>query len=893
MLVMRNYGFLGLHNVVDSKSKIARQRLVNFSGELQVRERRPSERANPPNLFADRSDHDYVVPAWHTNFLSEPTMNGGRNVVDVNGSVSDSEHATSLPEKQSVTSPTFYAQELAPVPLQLNPPLGSPLNSPFRMARRTGLSKDAEPTFNTSFCNELLCTPRLLHHCPNGNFVIKVEFRELEWRDSLDGFLAELPHHGPCLYNPRRGPAFVHEAFTSCLPSTSFSYFMEEFKMRLPLTLQRYDISPAGSSRKLVILFSVYRFGTKKSWMKTITKRLGGSKLSDTPSIIGEDSDGHKSRLRFVCCGYAPVTLHSDICSLIGSGLYDVKMSYTASLAPEGMSETEGALILRQHVPPRSDLPSSVGLSSNNPTEEAESRSGERVMVDTAELLDDSLFGSEPATSEAQTNPENALADYDTIMSAVSESTMDLPTKIATSTPLEAMILQIRIVMHSSLHPQNATLRDFLQRFPDRPAALDPTDLDPSSVWRLNRAELIEAQEKEIAAVNTYIEDEPLSRMVVSTIDISKPALCSSSITSVHWIRTVSQLLRICIAGKSEPSLLWANPAALIPLRIHAFASLLQLINSCSGYLMKNGATQLDGKSKWNVTTLGRLVALVFDESMLFDSPTTHVEEPFDPVDIMPATGMAFPKQDESKIVPEAAKGHRKRHTRSNSDNLFISSDAMSNGTLVVSDDWKGWTAKQNSATLPPEFGKRLFAVNQIEIKSLGKVDSPGVIAVGHLASRGKVDSKSDFQHALMAGYAEDSLSVNMVAVSAGNTVGTATGSNSRRKYMTLPTSALATIREDEPGETDLLVKNNRQPKMSKSAVDDAVDTEMFTSEKNTSIKQMRVPKVSSKIADTSKTTGTATQPGGEVRAVLTNEKDIESAGTAFLDVIGQNLGYG
>ena len=875
MLVMRNYGFLGLHNVVDSKSKIARQRLVNFSGELQLRERGDSShRANP--LSACRFDRDYVVPAWHTNFMSEPTLNGGRNVVEVKGSVSGSDRATSLPEQQSVSSSTFYAQELAPVPLQLS------LKSPLGMAGRTGLSKDAEPTFNTSFCNELLCTPSLLRHCPKGNFVIKVEFRELEWRDSLDGFLAELPHYGPSLYNPRRGPAFVQEAFTSCLPSTSFLYIMEEFKMRLPLTLQRYDVSPNGKSRKLVILFSVYRFKTKtkKSWMKAITERLGGSKLSDTTeetTIIGEDSDGHKSRLRFVCCGYAPVTLHSDICSLIGSGLYDIKMSYTASLASEGTSETEGALILRQRVLPRSDLPNAVGLFCNDPAEEAGNPSAERVGVDTAEFLDDSLFGSEPATSEAQTNSDHAPADPETIINAVSESTMDLTTRIATSTTTEAMILQIRIVIHSSLHPQNATLKDFLQRFPDRPAALDPTHLDPSSVWRLNRAELIEAQEKEIAAVNTYNEDEQISQMVVSTIDVSKPALCSSSTTSVHWIRIVSQLLRICIAGQSEPSLMWANPAALIPLRIHAFASLLQLINSCSGYLMKSGATQLDGKSKWNVTTLGRLVAMIFDESMMFDNPTHHAEEHFDPVDIMPATGMAFPKPDESKITPAAAKGHRKSHTRSNSDHLFSSSVAMNNDSLVVSDDWKGWSAKQDSVTLSPE----------LSVRSVGKVDSPGVIATDHMASRGKLDSKSDFQHALKAGYYDDSSSVKTVAASAGNTVGSGTGSNSRRKYMTLPSSALATIREDEPGGTDLSAK------MSKSAVDDAVDTEMFMSEKNTSVKQMRVPKVSSKNADAAKNTGTATQPGGEVRAVLTNDEEIESAGTAFLDVIGQNIGHG
>ena len=37
MLVMRNFGYLGLHTVVDEKSSLARGRLVDFTGELQLR----------------------------------------------------------------------------------------------------------------------------------------------------------------------------------------------------------------------------------------------------------------------------------------------------------------------------------------------------------------------------------------------------------------------------------------------------------------------------------------------------------------------------------------------------------------------------------------------------------------------------------------------------------------------------------------------------------------------------------------------------------------------------------------------------------------------------------------------------------------------------------------
>ena len=43
MLVMRNFGYLGLHSVVHSRSSLARDRLVDFTGEVQVRRRETEE----------------------------------------------------------------------------------------------------------------------------------------------------------------------------------------------------------------------------------------------------------------------------------------------------------------------------------------------------------------------------------------------------------------------------------------------------------------------------------------------------------------------------------------------------------------------------------------------------------------------------------------------------------------------------------------------------------------------------------------------------------------------------------------------------------------------------------------------------------------------------------
>lgn len=908
-----------------SNSKIARQRLVDFSGELQLSERDHTLDLAHYREHLDCSCRDFVVPAWCENFISEPTINGGRNIVEVRrllppgADVPPKKTANSLADNEYAKSPTFYAQELSPIPLSLNPLSGNPLHSPVSMLRKTGLCKDAEPTFMTSFCNQLYCTPRLIHNCPKGNVVLKVELRELEWKDHLDGFLAELPQGGPSLHNPRRGPALVSHAFTSCVPSTSFAYFIEEFKLRLPLTLQRYDTTSAGNTRKLVILFSVYRFATreKKSWTKKITQRLGVSKpqdISEQPTIIGEDCDGRKSRLILVSSGYAPVTLNSDICSLIASGLFDVKMAYNASLAPEGVSESNDALILRRIVPlerisPKSDLPGSVGASSANPHDEVQSISGENPNVDRDDVLDDSLLGSEPALSEALTIPN----DHETTISAVSEATFNIPTRGTSIKPTEIMILQVRIIVQSSLHPQNATLREFMQRIPDRPSALDTSNLSPSSVWRLNRVDLIETQEREISAVNTYQADEETGRLIVSTIDISKPSLCPPSVISTHWIRTVSQLLKIMIAGNGDAALLWANPAAVIPLRIHAFATFLQVFSSGSAYLMKNGATQMDGRNKWNATTFSRLVAMIFDESSLFDIKRNHTEEPFDAEEwtSSPAVTPVIPCPDKCTSAPTSSKSHRKRHTRTNSDNFFTISNAVSSTDMLASE--RSATRKNSGgrSVITPlsDLSKIFSTTNEKEIKNIGDLGTSSDFAgqvqrerSKQLTSIDKLDSKIDFHHALMAGSTDFAIPKNAPTFIAGNGVGNESSGNrnnnsncnSRRKFMTMPLAALATIREDfdsdETRESDRLAMPPRHTSNIMSAIDDSVDTEMVINATKCSIKQMRVPRVSKSVA-IPKCIDSGTDVG-DARTVLINDEDIESAGGAFLDVLGQSLGY-
>ena len=94
--------------------------------------------------------------------------------------------------------------------------------------------------------------------------------------------------------------------------------------------------------------------------------------------------------------------------------------------------------------------------------------------------------------------------------------------------------------------------------------------------------------------------------------------------------------------GIGEPSILWAAPDALIPLRLNAFASLLHVVSSTSHHMAKTGLRLLDGDTKWNISgmhvlfkyyhsltrqtlinfaVLSKTLSLLFDEFKLFGGP--------------------------------------------------------------------------------------------------------------------------------------------------------------------------------------------------------------------------------------------------------------------------------
>jgi hypothetical protein len=74
---MRNFGYLGIHSSINPHSKLACDRLVDFTGDMQVR-RRCDININE-NFDDDDDGRIYSIDAWHKDFIGEPTVDGGRS----------------------------------------------------------------------------------------------------------------------------------------------------------------------------------------------------------------------------------------------------------------------------------------------------------------------------------------------------------------------------------------------------------------------------------------------------------------------------------------------------------------------------------------------------------------------------------------------------------------------------------------------------------------------------------------------------------------------------------------------------------------------------------------------------------------------------------------------
>jgi hypothetical protein len=367
MLVMRNFGYLGLHTAVNKSSVLARDRLVDFTGTFQLR--RQDERLGQNESPTESGSYERTLPPWRPNYVSEPTQNGGRAKRQSSSAVAGMDSSSRL-----------YAQELALWPILLSPSSGripKSSQSGISSVRNPQETEDIEPFFYTSFCNELLCHPRILHNGPKGRLVVKVELREVEWNAAINAYCAHevsANFSDTGIHNHRRGPPLVKYAFTSCSPERRIHQFIEDFKVRLPLQLDA-----AGEKRKFSLFFTVYRLrdGVKAMWKSIFNSPT--SEGNETEEVV------RNGRLVRIACGYLPLEVSSG---LLEDGVHEVLVGFKAIIPSSEICSRYGlpasSFVLQEMVfseelgsaRDESDLPDDKETDVSVATETTDGRSG-------------------------------------------------------------------------------------------------------------------------------------------------------------------------------------------------------------------------------------------------------------------------------------------------------------------------------------------------------------------------------------------------------------------------------------------------------------------------------------------------------------------------------------
>jgi hypothetical protein len=380
------------------------------------------------------------------------------------------------------------------------------------------------------------------------------------------------------------------------------------------------------------------------------------------------------------------------------------------------------------------------------------------------------------------------------------------------------------------------------------------------------------------------------NKMLDSTVALADLQLCPMSKLSSHLFRAMSVLWRCLICGDGEPDLIWANPASSIPLRVHSFATILHLVGTTSLYMAKCGVTQLDGTSKFNFVTLGRVLALLFDERKLFGQQAIEKFDEhhwFSPV--MMGTASSSPV---SKKSPPKRRGHIRQTYELGNDIVPAAA------TSIVSSFPS--TAGDLATIVKPERTDLMGLPWNFEIE----FETSRVTVVPPKPDV-KLDTKSDFQSFLRAAEAsyDEEISVSAPARTlqdAGvadskaliQAYGGLTGGINRR-YMTVPASLLPTILEqgdEAPQAADGHGAKQDSALSVSGHPQERVDSDNGQHVQPSSTKQMRRPRVTkggSLDVETEKQLSskeTRSDVQVSLGRVLASEDDMKTMGDAFLD---------
>ena len=888
LLVTRYFGYLGMYSIIDRKSSLSRERLVDFTGELQVK----SDEDYFDTAIKEKCPvlgETYVLPPWRPNYKIEPTTFGGRSVVlpDGDGDM----NKKSMPRSS-------YAQELAPLPLENSVAEGYGSIS-SHAGKYDGLQ------IHTSFCNELICQPKMLQGCLHSSVVIKVELRKLEWSRALNMEVA-VPVT-PSIHNPRRGEWLVQEAFTSCAIDISEPRFLDEFKVKLPLIIGE------DSHEKIGLFFSVYNINMREKRRSSVFSK--------------RDTSGHDN-VTHIGSGFLPLARDDSSTCLIENGGYEVPITLRAielfnmkprqhrkvssfggnvgkhirslSRSNDTLEDNNEELDITAHVDAVNDFPiGTLALSQLQsqiyPEQEDvddNDTAGSNGQVSTSSVYTpprrrvsnpEQVIPECAEKSEHKTNPLESLAKG--LRNVSSHGNLQQlmlpksPKSDCTSSTEHEMILHVNIHAISSVHPQNKTLADLFQMKPNPPRPVVSSDFSDQyfTPWGKPRSEILHRLQPERIPPFHFVGGalaEMERKMLTPVVNLSKSSKVSPTDIMPHLVRVVRQLYRIAVAGTGEPSILWASPDSLIPLRLNAFAALLRVISSVSDHMTNAGLRQLDGNSKWNLLALGKVLSMLFDEGAIFG----------DTLEDLPADSDALAAIKKPPIIS------KRSQTVDNSTLTKARPKLISRSSSMPDDD----SPKKFDidAMLQPNFAPKGVEPN-IDVSTPITSQSSGF----------SVDSKGAFMSALAASLDEDDSSNNtsMPEKSPRASHLPSRPAASRRRWKTLPTNALATIQESSDDGSDLFSSSLIKPSL------DPLDKELILSEEKKKTRQMRVPAVDSGkdgensidslLGDFSLQATSKQKPSerrksdGKHRRVATDDDQIETAGTAFLDAIGKSIG--
>ncbi len=567
LLVMRYFGYLGLHSILKKRSSLAREHLVDITGELQVKCKAAMDfggsQAHKPKCPA--LGQTFVLPSWHSQYEIEPALHGGRNVRDRFGELGGTPVIGA--------SKFLYAQEIASLPLER-----SISESTSRASSKSTRSKYDGKLLHTSLINELVCHPKILLNCTNKRIFIKVEFRELVWSKTLKADIA-IPIQ-PCIHNSRRGPWLVQEAFSACAMGTQ--QFLDEFKIKLPMVLG------APGHERCGLLFSVFHF---KAQANELDFSLHNAEKSDYEYVIEQ-----------LGSGFLPLTLENDPSCLIANGYHNVPIAFRATLLA---IKVDGEQVQpSQPVTSMNNIGIVNSLTCSLNADESYPK-GSLVLTPLRPLVDDD-DDDDDDNDDDQAVDVNDQASHPSCAGLASKISRSQSQSSLKDTFEDVLILQVTIIAITSVHPQNRALADFFLTKPMPPRCLMPSDFsEPYVPWGKVRSEIIYRLKPERIPPFNFVGGslaETERKMLEPVVSLTKSSKCPHSDLMTHLVRIVAQLWRTAVSGAGEPSILWASPESLIPLRLNAFATLLHTVSSASHYMAKAGLRQLDGSASWDIT---------------------------------------------------------------------------------------------------------------------------------------------------------------------------------------------------------------------------------------------------------------------------------------------------